>query len=82
MLISAIKIGRYTHEKRTRDIKEIKRSKSHDLSLTGESDLDISDTEMDSLVETLIQIQEECNADFRQCFKPGALLEMQRSVYV
>jgi len=82
MLISAIKIGRYTLEKRTRDIQEMKRSKLHDLSLTGESDLDISDTEVDSLVETLIQIEEECNADFRQCFKPDALLEMQRSVYV
>ena len=82
MLISAIKIGRYTHEKRTRDTQEIKKNKLHDLSLTGESDLDISDTEVDSLVETLIQIEEECNADFRQCFKPDGLLEMQRSVYV
>ena len=42
----------------------------------------MSDEEVDQLVQTLIEIQEEFNVDFRQGFKPNGLIETQQTIYV
>lgn len=75
----AIKIGRYTHEKRARDIQELNKIKQ--IAQPIKDPCELSDLEVDNLLETLIKVEEEFNNDFRQAFTPLGLLEMQLNVY-
>ncbi|CAC5410297.1 unnamed protein product [Mytilus coruscus] len=83
----AIKIGRYTYEKRTKDITEVKQLKQKDNQTRDTSgdrnvqDVDVNEQEVDELVNKLISIQEEYTADFRKSFQTGGLLESQLSVF-
>ncbi|XP_076116006.1 nuclear receptor ROR-beta-like [Mytilus galloprovincialis] len=92
----AIKIGRYTYEKRTKDITEVKQlkqkdnqtpdtagdNKMHDTSGDRNvQNVDVNEQEVDDLVNKLISIQEEYTADFRKSFQTGGLLESQLSVF-
>ncbi|CAC5410290.1 unnamed protein product [Mytilus coruscus] len=77
----AIKIGRYTHEKRTKDITEVKKLKLKENQTVDTTSVDVTEQEVDELVARLIVIQEEFCADFRTCFQPGGLLERQTTIY-
>ncbi|XP_052065223.1 nuclear receptor subfamily 1 group D member 1-like isoform X2 [Mytilus californianus] len=77
----AIKIGRYTHEKRTKDITEVNKLKLKENQTVDTTSVDVTEQEVDELVARLIVIQEEFCADFRTCFQPGGLLERQTSIY-
>ncbi|CAC5410288.1 unnamed protein product [Mytilus coruscus] len=77
----AIKIGRYTHEKRTKDITEVRKLKLKGNQTVDTTSVDVTKQEVDELVARLIVIQEEFCADFRKCFEPGGLLEKQIFVY-
>lgn len=81
-LISAIKIGRYTHEKRTKDITEVRKLKLKENQTVDTTSIDVTEQEVDELVARLIVIQEEFCADFRKSFEPGGLLEKHTFVYV
>lgn len=77
----AIKIGRYTHEKRTSNIKEIKKIKVTEKIQEKSSEIYVDEKEVDSLVETLIQIEQEFNGEFIELFEADGLLALQKTVY-
>ncbi|VDI77872.1 Hypothetical predicted protein [Mytilus galloprovincialis] len=77
----AIKIGRYTHEKRTSNIKEIKKIKVTEKIEEKSSEIYVDDNEVDSLIENLIQIEQEFNGEFIELFEADGLLALQKTVY-
>ncbi|VDI27989.1 Hypothetical predicted protein [Mytilus galloprovincialis] len=81
MAHGAIKIGRYTHEKRTKDITEVRKLKLKENQTVDTTSIDVTEQEVDELVARLIVIQEEFCADFRKSFEPGGLLEKHTFVY-
>lgn len=82
IVISAIKTGRYTYEKKFRDTKEVIQLRNKDLTNNNDSDLCGNETELLEFIESLIKIQEKLVPDFRKSFEPNTLLEQQKEIFV
>ena len=46
------------------------------------SEIYVDDNEVDSLIENLIQIEQEFNGEFIELFEADGLLALQKTVYV
>lgn len=78
---SAIKTGRYTYEKRTKDIREVKMLQTLDDPVKSDNYTCLSNDEIDSIISKLVDIQRQIDPNFQKIFDKEYTLKKHKAIY-
>ncbi|KAJ8298669.1 hypothetical protein KUTeg_022729 [Tegillarca granosa] len=78
---SAIKTGRYTYEKRTKDIREVKMLQTLDDPVKSDNYTCLSNDEIDSIISKLVDIQRQIDPNIQKIFDKEYTLKKHKAIY-